>query len=142
MEEKMVKKCPNCQTEVNEEDNFCPKCGLNLKESVIDEEKTIQEEEREKKKKRKIMKKLAEMTFNELLDRGVPPEKINVIREDLRKEFLDGNLDEIPILLKDCVFQHFLNSEKIIVCTLSKEKVRCVKGICPLYKSWNLGRER
>lgn len=135
------KLCPNCESKVREGDAFCASCGLNLKESVIDEEQSEVQNERN----RKVMKKLAKFTFNELLNRGVPPEKIKVIREDLKHEFESGEIKELPMLLKDCSFQYlpkddYDREEKKIVCALAHGKVRCMKEICPVYRSGHLGR--
>jgi predicted RNA-binding Zn-ribbon protein involved in translation (DUF1610 family) len=141
-----MKTCPNCGKEIPEDEGeevvYCPKCGLNLKESVIDEEA----ERKEKERNIKIMKKLSKFTFNELIKRGIPREKIAIIKEDLRREFSEGNLEELPILLKDCVFQRYVrgfglegknkNPEKEIICTLPREEILCIKEICPFYKAW------
>lgn len=135
-------KCPNCQKEIYEEEAvYCPHCGLNLEEELIKEE----DEEKEREKKIKIMKKLSQMDIDELLSRGISKDKIDIIREDLRREFLEGNLDTLPSLIKECAFQEYSQRrkeetpKKRILCGLRGREKRCLKEICPLYQLWKKG---
>ncbi len=133
-----MKTCPNCEAEIQEDKAvYCPKCGLNLEEDLVIEEEG---EGAKREKRSRVMRKLAGEDEQELLARGIPKEKIAIIKEDLRLEFLEGNLKELPVLLKDCVFQKYSrklgseNPKKGILCGLLREERRCVKEICPLYQ--------